>query len=265
MTSTPVALIKSFARKLSRRLGYEIHRVPRRSGGPEHETVHPQATYAPWNKDQVFLETLAAVASHTLVDKYRCYELWTLTRQSHKLRGSILEVGVWRGGTGAIIARQAKSCGIADPVYLCDTFTGVPKAGPQDSHYRGGEHADTSRKIVERLVYDRLGLDNVRILEGVFPDQTCHLIAADAFRLCHVDVDVYQSAKDIVDWVWDRLVVGGIVVYDDYGTRDCDGITRHVEEQEALPDRLLIRNLNGHAVVIKIGTTAGRRAESQRV
>jgi O-methyltransferase len=48
------------------------------------------------------------------------------------------------------------------------------------------------------------------------------------------------------------LVVGGIVVYDDYGFNGCDGIRRHVEEHRLDRDCLLVHNLNGHAILIKI-------------
>jgi O-methyltransferase len=69
---------------------------------------------------------------------------------------------------------------------------------------------------------------------------------------CHIDVDVYQSAKDIVDWIWDKLVVGGIIVFDDYGFPTCTGVTKYVNEQDGKPDRLIIYNINGHAIMIKI-------------
>ena len=47
------------------------------------------------------------------------------------------------------------------------------------------------------------------------------------------------------------MVVGGIIVYNDYGFLGCDGITKFVEEQMSCADRLVMHNLNGHAVVIK--------------
>jgi len=65
-------------------------------------------------------------------------------------------------------------------------------------------------------------------------------------------VDVYQSAKDVFDWAWPRLARGGIVVFDDYGFRSCEGATRLVEEQRGHPDRVTLHNLNGHAVVVKV-------------
>jgi len=85
----------------------------------EYEQVRPYATYSPWNKDNLFREVLASIQGFSMVDKYRCFELWKLVEQSAKLRnGSIIEIGVWRGGTGGLIAKQAKNCGIEDRVFL---------------------------------------------------------------------------------------------------------------------------------------------------
>ncbi len=248
-------LIKTTIKRIANRLGIKITRIPKTKGASmhqEYEPVHPIATYSPWNKDNLFQEVLASIAGFTLVDKYRCFELWKLIEQVSKLKeGSIIEIGVWRGGTGALIAKKAKNCGIEDRVFLCDTFTGVVKAGAKDSSYKGGEHADTSRQIVEELISTRMNLDNVEILEGIFPEQTGHRVEDLRFRFCHVDVDVYESAKDIVNWIWDKMVPGGIMVYDDYGFNGCVGITKYVEEQTECKDRIVIHNLNGHAIIIK--------------
>lgn len=248
--------INSIVRNPARKIGNGIHNgihgifnLAKRDS--DYEVVNPQATYAPWKKDKLFLQTYNSIKSNTFVDKYRCYELWMLVEQARKLEGALLEVGVWRGGTGILMATRARQCGIDDCVYLCDTFKGVVKASTKDSTYRGGEHADASSEIVEKLVHS-LGLDNIKILEGIFPDQTSQFIKESRFRLCHIDVDVYDSARDIVNWVWDKMVIGGIVVYDDYGFEGCDGIAKYVEEQIPNSDRLVFQNLNGHAVIVRI-------------
>lgn len=188
-----------------------------------------------------------------MVDIYRLYELYSIAGQIGRLpQGDILEVGVWRGGSGALIAQAAKFHHLAGQVFLADTFCGVVKAGANDTKYQGGEHADTSLAVVESLIFKQMNLDNVRVLTGVFPDDTGSAIRNHRFRLCHIDVDVYDSARDINDWVWPRLVRGGIVVYDDYGFEPCAGVTQYVDEQRHLEDRLVIHNLNGHAVVVKL-------------
>ncbi|HEX7581007.1 MAG TPA: TylF/MycF/NovP-related O-methyltransferase [Thermoanaerobaculia bacterium] len=128
---------------------------------------------------------------------------------------------------------------------------GSSRPPEKDSTYRGGEHADTSRTTVERLLSSRK-LSNASILEGIFPEESAQSLDGATFRLYHIDVDVYRSARDAAEWLWPRLVVGGIVVYDNYGFPGCSGITQHVNEQASSPDRLVLHNLNGHAVVVKI-------------
>ncbi len=234
------------------RLGYQMFKIPI-TRPDAYECIHPIADYAPWNLDPAFKEVYGKIEHATYVDKYRCHELWWLVFQSAKLEtGSLLEVGAWRGGTGTIIASRARQCGLTDPVYICDTFRGVVKAGRHDPVYRGGEHMDTSQAEVERLLQKTIGVDGVRVLPGVFPDESGAELGNDRLRFCHIHVDVYNSARDVTDWIWGRLVMGGIVVYDDFGFQGCDGVTRFVEEMADRPDRVVIANLNGHAVVVKI-------------
>lgn len=98
-----------------------------------------------------------------------------------------------------------------------------------------------------------MNLNNFELLVGIFPDETGNYIKSKKFCFCHIDVDIYHSAKDIVDWIWDRLEIGGIIVYDDYGFEHCDGITRFVNEERSKRNRVVVYNLNGHAVEIKTG------------
>jgi O-methyltransferase len=247
-----------WVRKALNRVGVDVHLVRKKSNAP-YETVRPFATYSPWNTDADFREIYERIQENTLVDQLRCYELWQLVGQAAKLpAGALIEVGVWQGGTGALIAAAARRSGIKDPVYLCDTFRGVVKASSKDTHYKGGEHADTSRGIVERLL-NRLNLGGIRILEGIFPDDTGGEVKSESLRFVHIDVDVYESARGVNEWAWPRLVPGGMIVYDDYGFLGCDGVTRLVDEQRTSPDRIVLHNLNGHAVVTKLPISAGLR------
>ena len=43
-----------------------------------------------------------------------------------------------------------------------------------------------------------------------------------------------------------------MIVFDDYGHIQCDGITELVEQESEKADRLVIHNLAGHAIMIKV-------------
>ncbi|HWI73951.1 MAG TPA: TylF/MycF/NovP-related O-methyltransferase, partial [Baekduia sp.] len=135
-----------------------------------HTTIYPTLTYSPWRADDAFQRTWKAIRKNTLVDEFRCWELWTLLGDLVTVPGAVLEVGVWRGGTGALIAERCRELGIDEPVYLCDTWEGIVKTTADDPYYHDGKHDDTSKAIVESLVQGMGLTDRVRLLQGIFPD-----------------------------------------------------------------------------------------------
>ena len=214
--------------------------------GLSHSTIEPFATYSPWLNDQPFQSLVEKIQDFTLVDIYRLWELKSLLTSSNRVEGDILEVGVWRGGTGALLCKYSPN----KKVWLADTFIGIVKEGEMDLSYNGGEHADTSREIVEGLM-SSLKLVNFELLKGVFPDDTGNFIP-EVLSLVHIDVDVYESAKQIWNFVHHRLAVGGVIVFDDYGFSSTDGVTSFVNEISELDNFFFLYNLNGHAIFVKI-------------
>jgi O-methyltransferase len=215
-----------------------------------HAIIIPESSLSPWRSDAEFRTALEAIEGFTLVDEMRLYELWSLAGQLASVPGDIVEVGVWRGGSGVLLATRSQQLGSASTVFLCDTFAGVVKAGAADPIYSGGEHSDTSPELVEGLAA-HLGLTNVEVLTGIFPDETAARLADRRCKLVHLDVDVYESTKAAAEWVWPRLVDGGVVVVDDYGGDGMDGVQRAVHELVASRPCRWIYNLNGHALLIK--------------
>ena len=138
--------IKRFVKSAVRATGFEIRRraeVRAHDLDIRHAEVFPAATYSPWLSDEQFNRVYEVIRGNTLVDVYRCYELWQLVAQVAKLPdGDLIEIGVWRGGTGTLIARQCQLTGVENPVYLCDTFRGCCQGGrPGCDVRRRGEHA----------------------------------------------------------------------------------------------------------------------------
>jgi O-methyltransferase len=250
--------LRSYYGSLAREAGYSVAKgmaLPflRRQvfASGQHAMSFPTATYAPWLTDVDFQRAYRAVRDHTLVDMWRCFGLWQLVAQVSDVPGAILEVGVWRGGTGALMARRAQLLGNTEPVYLCDTWEGVVNSDTIDTHYHDGEHADTSLETVRDLVEQRMGLTQVQTFQGVFPAETGGQLEDRALRFVHIDVDVYRSAADTFFWAWPRLADGGIVVFDDYGFPSTQGVTCFVDEQRFGSDRVFFHNLNGHAIFVK--------------
>lgn len=219
-------------------------------GTKEHTTIISNATYSPWRVDEVFCGIMSTIESHSLLDKMRLYELWQLAAQVKHLKGQVIEVGCWRGGAGCMLAHRIAEDTKDTLVFLCDTFRGVVKTGCHDTFYKGQEFADSSLTIVSNLA-KRMGLNNISLLSGIFPEETGADIEHHLFKFAHIDVDVYQSARDAFEWLLPRLVSGAIVVFDDYGFASTPGIRRYIDELQGHSELIIVRNINGQAVIIK--------------
>jgi len=236
---TSIKLINALSLRVSKlfKSGYQI--------------VIPYATYAPWALDQKFLEVFNKVKKNSLVNIYQCWELWKLTDETEKIFGDIIEIGVYRGATSAIMGTRLKLNDSKSTLFCCDTFEGVVKASKDDNFYKGGEHKDTSVEFIENLLGTELKLSGFKLLKGVFPDETGEQVENNKFRLCHIDVDTYQSGKEILDWIWEKMSQGGTIIFNDYGYPRTQGITKLVNEYSKGKDCITLHNLNGNAIMIK--------------
>ncbi len=209
--------------------------------------LHSYPYDAPWFDNIEFCNIFARIKDYTLLDRVRLYYLFQVCNQVSKVQGAVLEVGVWRGGSIGLIASRLPD----RDVYAADTFRGVVKSSDWE-HYEDGRHADTSVGLCESL-FQSLQTHNIRILEGVFPESTGDIVSSVTFALVHIDVDVFRSAKDIFQFVWSRMSIGGMVVFDDYGfISACPGIKLLVDEISCISGAVVLANLNGQAIVVKI-------------
>jgi len=72
------------------------------------------------------------------------------------------------------------------------------------------------------------------------------------FRLAHIDVDIETSVHDCLEFLYPRMVSGGVLVIDDYGHAECPGATRATEAFFAERAEYVVQMpLLSSAVVIK--------------
>ena len=120
-------------------------------------------------------------------------------------KGCFVEVGVYQGGSAAVLYRVAECQG--REIFLYDTFTGIPYKDPIDSHNIGDFSDSDPAKISETL-------PNARVIQGIFPHSA---IKMPAVAFVHLDVDQYRSYKESVEYLEPMMVPGGIMWFDDYG------------------------------------------------
>jgi SAM-dependent methyltransferase len=167
--------------------------------------------------------------------------------------GDFAELGVFRGNSAAVLAHYARASG--RNLLLFDTFAGFdPKDRTGIDASRGTEFTDTSLEMVMRLV----GEDNARFIKGRFPQSIPNEVRNNRFSIVHIDCDLYQPAKAALEFFFDRLSPGGLLIIHDYGNPHWEGIKRAVDEffVTAVERPVLIGDKSGTAIIRKAAATA---------
>jgi len=165
-----------------------------------------------------------AAIQNTVVDIPRLEALVSFAQETAELGGAIAEIGVYRGGTAYLLCENANG----RTVYLFDTFTGLPRVSDYDLHHEG-DFSDTSLQHVLGVLapFDE---STYGLCPGLFPVETGPIIEGEKFSLVHIDCDIYRSVKDSLEFFYPRMVVGGIIVADDYAEPACPGAKKAVDE-----------------------------------
>ena len=160
----------------------------------------------------------------SLVGKENIKQIKKLLKSVDNLSGDVCEVGVYRGGTAKVISDNVKDC----EVFLFDTFDGMPYFDPdKDKDWTLGTFDQTDYDMVSKLFESN---NNVKIYKGVFPSDTSHHVENKTFKFVHLDVDNYQPYKECLEFFYDRMVPGGVIIFDDYDHKCCPGSNKDVDE-----------------------------------
>jgi len=160
-----------------------------------------------------------------------------LLESTLKLPGAVIECGVYRGFSLFKICRKISSGSARKMVYACDSFEGFPpgKIARIDQTF-----LRPARKIRKKfqLAGDvpgrirRFSRDfdlPIQVVAGYF-EETLFKIPESGFCFIHLDVDIYESYKECLEVLYPKLVDGGVVVFDDYGSPKWPGAKKAVDE-----------------------------------
>lgn len=205
--------------------------------------------YSPWAGEPAFERVYHRVRNLSLVSRDRCYVLWRTLQQAAQLDGDVLECGVFRGGTALLAAETVTANGAGKAVHLFDTFEGMPQTTEGIDQFEQGWLGRTSAGDVSALMepYPR-----VQIHAGFMPE-TFHGLDIPRISWAHVDVDIYQSVRDCIDFIYPRLVRGGYMIFDDYGFPSCPSARRAVDEAFADKPEVPLCLPTGQCLVVKLG------------
>jgi hypothetical protein len=173
--------------------------------------------FVPWEGQPEFRRLYQAISDHSLLSPDRCWILLHLMQHTLALPGHFAEFGVFRGGTALLAAKVLEAAGENRELHLFDSFAGMPVTS-QGEAFKEGDFGQTSEAAVRALLAPVRA--RVQFHMGYIPD-TFRDIDLPQLAFAHVDVDLYQSVLDCVEFVYPRLTPGGILLFDDYGFPSC--------------------------------------------
>lgn len=160
-------------------------------------------------------------ADFTMIPKGSYVNNLVLCDQFRHIQGAVVECGVWRGG---MIAGIATLFDDAREYHLFDSFEGLPPAQPVDGQaaidWQTSKQTPRSRSNLKadesfaREAMRRAGVPRFYLHKGWF-HQTLPRFNGD-IAILRVDGDWYGSTMDVLLNLYDHVVDGGLIVFDDY-------------------------------------------------
>tara|TARA_B110000971_G_C19990686_1_gene491817 strand:- start:133 stop:891 length:759 start_codon:yes stop_codon:yes gene_type:complete len=195
------------------------------------------------------------IYNYQLSGPYDSYFNFIRKNHDH-MKGDILESGVFRGRTLIATALLLKELGSNKIIYGYDSFNGFPSAYDEEDQLnsfkmlfqlkkisqdhlnavnknlvikknlsrlktnssnisKSGDFSDTSKQLLETKI-KLLGLDNIKLVEGVFSETMIKGRGPDTIFACMLDCDLYKSYLDTLNFVWPKLNIGGLIQLDEY-------------------------------------------------
>jgi len=186
--------------------------------------------------DEIDTEIISSVTPYTKTSPERITALIESVNYviENEISGSIVECGVWKGGSIMAVAKKLISLRCTDKhLYLFDTFSGMTKPTDADITYlenpalkqfeklkidnNSSNWANVPIEEVKKAVFST-GYDKEKthFIKGKVED-TLPLHTPDEISILRLDTDWYESTKHELNHLFPHLSPGGVLIIDDYG------------------------------------------------
>ena len=144
--------------------------------------------------------------------------------------GDFVELGCYKGDTSLLLADVLK--GSDKKLWIYDSFEGLPEKSALDNsplgeNFKKGELLVTKREVKERFL--RAGLKVPVIKKGWFADLSFFDLPEE-ISFCFLDGDFYESIRDGLKLVGNKISEGGALIIHDYNNPALPGVKKAVDE-----------------------------------
>lgn len=180
-----------------------------------------RATFAPWKINKNYKKYYEKIKDLTLLDHPRLYTFYYLGNQVKNIDAEILDIGCMKGGVGILLSSKNNK----GRTLLIDTFDGFL----DKEKLHSGEVFKYQGMDELKLTINKLRLKNTFVYKRYFP-KNVHDIKIGKIKLCHIDVNTYNSTKKSFDYVKNKIVKNGYIIFDDYGMHGVENVTNLINK-----------------------------------
>lgn len=184
------------------------------------------------DSDRSIIQT---VGNRTLTSLQRKWGLLQAVRyvSARKIPGDFVELGVWKGGSTMIAALEFARLNDVRPLWLYDTYEGMP--APEDvdrksltgapaadkwEQTRKGDGSNWCKAALDVVKSNMASVNypgDIRYVVGK-AEETLASEKPEQVSILRIDTDWHASTKASLEHLWDRLSPGGVLIMDDYGS-----------------------------------------------
>jgi O-methyltransferase len=158
---------------------------------------------------------------HTVA--WRLHILVWAARNGLALDGDFVECGVFKGDFAWVVAQATDFVRQPKTFYLYDTFDGfAPAYSTADDFADAPGFLDFADRVYrDPAIYPEVvrrfsDCANIRVVRGVVPDILGD-VAPERIAFLHIDLNSPAAEIAALEILFDRVVPGGVIVFDDYG------------------------------------------------
>lgn len=220
---------------------------------PEYRFIEPLLS---WQSDWSFNVYLKKFGERHGYNDYRRFAVKELLKLSANIDGDTAEIGCYTGATSYLILQQNSTANV-HPVeqikfkqhLVFDSFRGLSTPNHFDgNHWQVGQFS-TDEATLRRNLQEFSG--KFIVYAGWVPSRFGE-VSDRRFSFVHIDVDLYEPTLASLEFFYDRMNEGGILILDDYGFQNNPGVNLAADSFFKFRPEPLISLPTGAAFMIKI-------------
>lgn len=181
----------------------------------------------------------------------RNFNLIELLKLLQHIEGDTAECGVYKGRSSFLIMHMLGNEKRAHHIF--DSFEGLSEPTPEDVPHKQNAYQWKGHdlSVSEAQVRHNLRMfDQVAYHKGWIPD-CFESVQSDGFAFAHIDVDLHQPTADSLAFFYPRMVAGGMILCDDYGSTYCPGARQAFDEFMQDKPEPIVELTSGQCFIIK--------------